>query len=120
MNENPLSETIWTDLAVGVPAVLGALCFLTAMVAVNRVRDALGRTNTMSVATGLGMVFFILAAFARVTVGHGFTWVNLGEVFIAIFATFFVVTIASMTIARAVFMSDTPLDPDTDTRDLDG
>ena len=35
MNENPLSETIWTDLAVGVPAVLGALCFLTAMVAVN-------------------------------------------------------------------------------------
>lgn len=119
MTGTDFSTSVWTDLAVGVPAILGALCFLAATLAVNRVRDALGRINTMSVATGLGMVLFIVAAFAHVTVREGFSLVVLAEALVAMFATFVVVTIASMTIARAVFMTGTDLDPDTDTRDLD-
>ena len=119
MTGGDFSDSVWTDLAVGVPAILGALCFLAATIAVNRVGDALGRINTMSVATGLGMVLFIIAACAHVMLREGFSWVVLAEALVAVFATFVVVTIASMTIARAVFMTGTDLDPDTDTRDLD-
>ena len=119
MTGSDFSTSVWTDLAVGVPAILGAICFLAATIAVNRVGDALGRINTMSAATGLGMVLFIIAAFAHVTVREGFSPVVLAEAFVAVLATFVVVTIASMTIARAVFMTGAELDPDADTRDLE-
>lgn len=113
-----LPSTVWTDLAIGVPALLGALCFAVATLAAYRVRDALGRINTMSVATGVGFVLFVLAAFAHVTVREGFSWTVLLEALVAMGATFVVVTIASMAMARAVFRSGAPLDPDTDVRDL--
>ena len=115
-----IESSVWTDLAIGVPALLGGLCFAVAVLAAYRVRDALGRINTMSVATSLGFVLFIVAAFAHVTVREGFTWTVLAEALVAVFATFVVVTIASMSIARAVFRSGAPLDPDTDVSDLRG
>ncbi|UVE94435.1 monovalent cation/H(+) antiporter subunit G [Dietzia sp. B32] len=98
------------DLLVGVPALLGSLCFLVAAVTMSRAGDALTRINILSVATGLGMMLFILAAYVH-EVKAGFGWVPLIMALVALGATVVVTTVASMTLARAAYRADGRLDP---------
>lgn len=109
---------VW-DLLIGVPVLLGSLCFLAASVAMTRVGDALTRINVLSVATGLGMMLFIVAAFVH-ELSSGFRWIALIMAVVALGATVVVTSVASVTLARAAYRSDAPLDPRTGYDDLAG
>jgi multicomponent Na+:H+ antiporter subunit G len=98
------------DLLIGVPALLGSLCFLVAAVTMARAGDALTRINILSVATGLGMMLFILAAYVH-ELRSGFAWIPLVMALVALGATVVVTTVASMTLARAAYRADGRLDP---------
>ena len=106
------------DLFIGVPALLGALCFLVASAAVARTGDALTRINVLSVATGIGMAFFVCAAFAHEVYTSGFSWTALFMALVAIGANVVVTTVASVILARAVYRSGARLDPRTGYDDL--
>lgn len=110
---------VW-DLLIGVPVLVGSLCFLVASVAMSRVGDALTRINILSVATGLGMMLFIVAAFVHELEAVGFRWVTLIMALVALGATVVVTSVASITLARAAYRTDAPLDPRTAYDDLAG
>lgn len=105
------------DLLIGVPALLGALCFLVGAVSMARAGDALTRINMLSVATGLGMMLFIWATYVD-DLTSGFRWVGLLMALVALGATVVVTTVASITLARAAYRSGAPLDPRTGYDDL--
>lgn len=108
-----------TDLLIGVPALLGSLCFLVGAVSMTRARDALTRINILSVATGLGMMLFVMAAYVNDLTG-GFRWMGLIIALVALCATVVVTTVASITLARAAYRADPHLDPRTAYDDLSG
>ena len=112
-----MGESVVTDLLIGVPALLGALCFLVAAVSMARARDALTRINMLSVATGLGMMMFIVAAYVN-DLASGFRWLGLIMALVAFGATVVVTTVASITLARAAYRSEDGLDPQTAYDDL--
>ncbi|WP_010540063.1 cation:proton antiporter [Dietzia alimentaria] len=99
-----------TDLLIGVLALFGSLCFLVAAVTMSRAGDALTRINILSVATGLGMMLFILSAYVH-ELKSGFGWVDLAKALVALGATVVVTTVASITLARAAYRADGKLDP---------
>lgn len=107
------------DLLIGVPVLLGSLCFLAASVAMNRAGDAISRINVLSVATGLGMMLFIVAAFVH-ELRSGFRWTTLVMALVAWGATVVVTSVASITLARAAYRADIVLDPRTGYDDLSG
>lgn len=109
---NELAGPLWADVLIGVLAIAGALCFFLASLAMLRVRDAIGRINVLSVATGIGVVLFVLAAFVFVTRIDGFSWIVLLQALVSIGATFVVTTVASMVLARAVYRTRSELDRD--------
>lgn len=113
-----MGDTMVTDLLIGVPALLGSLCFLVAAVSMTRARDALTRINMLSVATGLGMMLFIVAAYVH-DLTSGFRWAGLVMAVVAFGATVVVTTVASMTLARAAYRADHRLDPRTAYDDLE-
>ena len=113
----PVESTLVTDLLIGVPALLGSLCFLVGAVSMTRARDALTRINILSVATGLGMMLFIVAAYVH-ELADGFRWVGLVMALVALSATVVVTTVASITLARAAYRADPHLDPRTAYDDL--
>lgn len=113
-----MSTALVTDLLIGVPALLGALCFLVAAVTMTRSGDALTRINILSVATGLGMMLFIVAAYVN-DLTAGFRWMALLMAVVAWGATIIVTTVASMTLARAAYRADRQLDPRTAYDDLE-
>lgn len=106
-----LGNTLWADLLIGIFAILGSLGFFVSSLAMYRVGDALSRINVLSVATGLGVVQFVLAAFVYVVRTEGFSWVAVFEALVAIGATFVVTTVASMTLARSVYLARSFKDP---------
>lgn len=110
-------DALVTDLLIGVPAILGALCFLVAAVSMARAGDALTRINMLSVATGLGMMLFIVAAYIH-DLASGFEWVALIMALVAFAATVVVTSVASITLARSAYRSGAPLDPRTGYDDL--
>lgn len=114
---SPVGSSLVTDLLIGVPALLGALCFLVAAVSMARAGDALTRINVLSVATGLGMMLFIVAAYVNDLTG-GFRWLGLIMALVAFGATVVVTTVASITLARAAYRSEHGLDPRTAYDDL--
>lgn len=113
-----MSNALVTDLLIGVPALLGSLCFLVAAVSMARAGDALTRINILSVATGLGMMLFIGAAYVN-DLSSGFRWAGLVMALVAFGATVVVTTVASMTLARAAYRADHHLDPRTAYDDLE-
>ncbi|MGX1770172.1 cation:proton antiporter [Dietzia sp. NPDC055343] len=114
-----MADSVISDLLIGVPALLGSLCFLVAAVSMNRARDALTRINILSVATGLGMMLFIVAAYVHDLTG-GFRWSGLIMALVAFGATVVVTSVASITLARAAYRADPRLDPRTAYDDLSG
>lgn len=117
MSDSSLGNTVLTDLLIGVPALLGSLCFLVAAVAMARAGDALTRINILSVATGLGMMLFIVAAYVN-DLTSGFRWLALVMALVALGATVVVTSVASITLARAAYRADGRLDPRTAYDDL--
>ena len=114
-----MGDSVTTDLLIGVPALLGSLCFLVAAVTMSRSGDALTRINILSVATGLGMMLFILAAYVH-DLTSGFRWMSLLTALVALGATVVVTTVASVSLARAAYRSDGRLDPRTAYDDISG
>ena len=114
-----MDDSVITDLLIGVSALLGSVCFLVAAVAMSRAGDALTRINILSVATGLGMVLFVAAAYVH-ELTAGFRWLDLLMALVAWGATFVVTSIASITLARAAYRSDGRLDPRTAYDDIAG
>jgi monovalent cation/proton antiporter MnhG/PhaG subunit len=114
-----MGDSVIPDLLIGVPALLGSLCFLVAAVTMSRSGDALTRINILSVATGLGMMLFILAAYVH-DLTSGFRWMSLLTALVALGATVVVTTVASVTLARAAYRSDGRLDPRTAYDDISG
>lgn len=112
-----MGSSLLTDLLIGVPALLGALCFLVGAVSMTRAGDALTRINILSVATGLGMMLFIVAAYVH-DLTSGFRWTGLIMALVALCATVVVTTVASITLARAAYRADDRLDPRTAYDDL--
>lgn len=112
-----MGNTVITDLLIGIPALIGSLCFLVGAVSMARAGDALSRINILSVATGLGMMLFIMAAYVD-NLTAGFSWVSLLMALVAWGATVVVTSVASITLARAVYRSGSPLDPRTGYNDL--
>lgn len=115
---NDLNGPLWSDVLIGALAIAGALCFFVSSLAMMRVRDALGRINVLSVATGIGVVLFVAAAFVFVTRIEGFSWIVLFQALVTIGATFVVTTVASMVLARSVYLTRSELDPDMEFDDL--
>lgn len=107
-----MGGSLLSDLLIGVPALLGSLCFLVAAVSMSRAGDALTRINILSVATGLGMMMFIMAAYVN-DLTAGFRWLSLLTALVALGATVVVTSVASITLARAAYRSDGRLDPRT-------
>lgn len=105
-----MGDSVISDLLIGVPALLGSLCFLVAAVSMSRAGDALTRINILSVATGLGMMLFITAAYVH-DLTLGFRWIALLTALVAVGATVVVTSVASITLARAAYRSDGRLDP---------
>ena len=114
-----MADSVISDRLIGVPALLGSLCFLVAAVSMNRAGDALTRINILSVATGLGMMLFIVAAYVDDLTG-GFRWSGLITALVAFGATVVVTSVASITLARAAYRADPRLDPRTAYDDLSG
>ena len=114
-----MGGTVITDLLIGVPALLGSLCFLVAAVSMTRSGDALTRINILSVATGLGMLMFIVAAYVN-DLTAGFRWMALLMALVAAGATVVVTSVASITLARSAYRSNGRLDPRTAYDDLAG
>lgn len=114
-----MSDSIVTDLLIGVPALLGSLCFLVAAVSMARARDALTRINILSVATGLGMMLFIMSAYVN-DLTSGFRWTGLIMAVVAFGATVVVTSVASITLARSAYRADPDLDTRTGYDDLAG
>lgn len=112
-----MSDSVISDLLIGVPALLGSLCFLVAAVSMSRAGDALTRINILSVATGLGMMLFIMAAYVN-DLTSGFRWMALLTALVSLGATVIVTTVASITLARAAYRSDGRLDPRTAYNDI--
>lgn len=107
-----MDTSMLTDLLIGVLALLGSLCFLVAAVTMSRAGDSLTRINILSVATGLGMMLFILSAYVH-ELTSGFSWMATLMALVALGATVVVTTVASITLARAAYRADGRLDPRT-------
>lgn len=114
-----VAGSLLTDLLIGVPALLGSLCFLVAAVTMARAGDALTRINILSVATGLGMMLFITAAYVN-DLTQGFRWAALLMAVVALGATIVVTSVASITLARAVYRAGDQPHPRTGYDDLAG
>lgn len=106
------------DILVGVLCIAGALCFLLSAASMLRVKDAISRVNVLSISTGVGMPLLIIAAMLDTFSQRGFHWFSLVEAVLAIVATLVGTSIASVTLARAIYRSSSPLDPRTAYDDL--
>ncbi|MFC7374817.1 cation:proton antiporter [Brachybacterium sp. GCM10030267] len=110
------------DLVVTVvTAVLllgGAFWMLTAALSMFHARDALSRINVLSPATGLGLPMIVVAAFLRHTQISGFEVAMLVKSIITVIALIIVSSIASNVLARAAYLSGSPVDPRTAPQDL--
>lgn len=112
-------ETILAVLA-GTFAILGAVAFLVAAVALLRVRDAVSRVNALTPATALGLPLILTAALLQQTVANGWSWSDFGKVLLAVAGSVIVSSVASNTLGRAAYRSGAPLDPATDPNELAG
>ncbi|HRO95131.1 monovalent cation/H(+) antiporter subunit G [Citricoccus sp.] len=98
----------------------GALLVLLSAVAMVRARDALQMMNVFSPATAMGLPLMVAGVFAHLTGRDGFDWWVLLVSLVTIFALVIVSSLASNTLARAVYQSGAPVDPQTHPQDLAG
>lgn len=96
----------------------GALLVLLSSVAMVRSQDALQMMNVFSPATGMGLPLVVVGVWVHLTGRDGFDWWVLAVSLITIVSLVIVSSLASNTLARAVYHSGAPVDPRTDPQDL--
>lgn len=108
-------------VVVAVVALLcvgGALFVLVSGVAMFKARDGLSRINVLSAATGVGMPSIAVGAYVWTVHDHGFLWVDLVKLGVAVLGFIIMSSVASNSITRAAYRSGAPLDPATSPNDL--
>lgn len=96
----------------------GALLVLLSAVAMVRARDALQMMNVFSPATGMGLPLVVAGVWVHLTGRDGFDWWALAVSLVTVASLVIVSSLASNTLARAVYQSGAPVDPRTDPHDL--
>lgn len=96
----------------------GAFWMLTAALSMFHARDALSRINVLSPATGLGLPMIVVGAFLEHLQTDGFSAAVLLKTIITVLALIIVSSVASNVLARAAYLSGSPVDPRTAPQDL--
>lgn len=96
----------------------GALLVLLSAVAMVRARDALQMMNVFSPATGMGLPLVVIGVWVHLTGRNGFDWWVLVVSLVTVVSLVIVSSLASNTLARAVYQSGAPVDPRTAPQDL--
>ncbi len=108
----------WYDVLSLVLATGGALLVLLSSVAMLRARDGLQMMNVFSPATGMGLPLIAVAVFVQLTASRGFSWWTLLITAVTVAALVIVSSLASNTLARAVYQSGAAVDERTQPQDL--
>lgn len=108
----------WYDVLSLVLATGGALLVLLSSVAMLRARDGLQMMNVFSPATGMGLPLIAVAVFVQLTASRGFSWWTLLITAVTVAALVIVSSLASNTLARAVYQSGAAVDGRTQPQDL--
>jgi multicomponent Na+:H+ antiporter subunit G len=108
------------EILAAVLILAGALLVLLSAVAMVRARDALQMMNVFSPATAMGLPLMVIGVFAHLTGRNGFDWWTLLVSLVTIVSLVIVSSLASNTLARAVYQSGAPVDPQTQPQDLAG
>lgn len=108
----------WYDVLSVVLATGGALLVLLSSVAMLRARDGLQMMNVFSPATGMGLPLITVAVFVHLTGARGFSWWTLLITAVTVAALIIVSSLASNTLARAIYQSGAAVDPRTEPQDL--
>lgn len=103
---------------VGVLCLTGAAFVLVSAVAMLKARDGLSRINVLSAATGLGLPLIVVGAFVEDVRSHGFDWLDLVKVVIAVLGFVIMSSVASNNLGRAAYRSGAPVDPATHPNEL--
>lgn len=110
------------DIAVSILiAVLllgGAFWMLTAALSMFHARDSLSRINVLSPATGLGLPMIVMGAFLEHARVDGFDPALVLKSVVTVLALIIVSSVASNVLARAAYLSGSPVDPRTAPQDL--
>ena len=114
---NPVLDLALTVL-IGVLLIGGAFWMLTAALAMFHARDSFSRINVLSPATGLGLPMIVIGAFLQHTRTSGLDPVVLVKTLLTVLALIIVSSIASNVLARAAYLSGSPVDPRTAPQDL--
>lgn len=108
------------ELLAAVLILGGALLVLLSAVAMMRSRDALQMMNVFSPATAMGLPLVVGGVFVHLTGRNGFDWWVLLISLVTVSSLVIVSSLASNTLARAVYQSGAPVDPRTRPQDLAG
>lgn len=108
----------WYEILAAVLLLGGALMVLLSAVSMVRARDALQMMNVFSPATVMGLPLMVVGVFVHLTGRNGFDWWVLLVGLVTIISLVIVSSLASNTLARAVYQSGAPIDPRTRPQDL--
>lgn len=114
---NPVLDVLLT-VVIGVLLIGGAFWMLTAALSMFHARDSFSRINVLSPATGLGLPMIVIGAFLQYTRTDGFDGAVLVKTLLTVVALIIVSSIASNVLARAAYLSGSPVDPRTAPQDL--
>lgn len=106
------------EVVAAVLLLAGGLLVLLSAVAMVRSRDALQMMNLFSPATAMGLPLMAGGVFVHLTGRDGFDWRILLVSLITVSSLVVVSSLASNTLARAVYQSGAPVDPRTHPQDL--
>ncbi len=106
------------NIVIGILCAGGATLMLISAVAMVRARDAFGRINVLSPATGLGLPLMVIGGYLHRLTLDGFSLPTLVKALVTLAALLIVSSVASNTLARAAYLSGAPVDPRTDPQDL--
>jgi len=106
------------ELAAAVLVLCGVVLVLLSSVAMVRSRDALQMMNVFSPATGMGLPLVTIGVLVHLTGRDGFAWWTLLVGLVTVASLVIVSSLASNTLARAVYQSGAPIDPRTHPQEL--
>lgn len=105
-------DAVW-NVAGQALIVLGALLFSTAGIGLFRLKDVYARSSAIATAAGLGISLVLIGAFVLDP-----SWPNAVKLVIAIVLQLLTSSAGSMAIARAAYLTGSPLRPETDPDEL--
>lgn len=106
------------DVVVAALVLVGVVLVFVTSVAMFRAHDALGRVNVLGPATALGVPCLVVAHWLHGLTVEGFSWWGLARLVVTVGALLVVSSVASNTLARATYLSGSPVHPSTHPQDL--